>query len=286
MPHDDKAKNKVNGGWPYLAWEQSMTNVDDQYNSSLAFLPLLFEARSYRPRSTQVENHRLLFTACVEGTRAKVFLKVEIPGVDPKDVKLTLDGTRLRITGERSPDLSDVPEEYRDEVGVALSQSDLYGLQRAKLIVIGDGFVQSVSPDGVQGRFNRAQSPSTAPNVDAATSASPSGAHLRPERSFYDELRYGTFCRDFRVGPGTKACSFLSSLCIQYSYVVIQPSDIQGYFSNGMLMLSWPKRKAPTSANVESESDMDVEDNIIPNASATPVSVKFESSNVDDEPQR
>ncbi|KAG5339769.1 hypothetical protein J132_03109 [Termitomyces sp. J132] len=176
----------------------------------------------------------------------RLVVKLEIPDVDPSKVNLKLHGNVLSVFGERTPDLSAVAEEYRDGLRFH-SQTDMGSHHRPKVILLGGGRVASLLSTQVHVPSNLKQSSSQ-------TRASPPPGHVRAERIHYNELRYGAFCRNLRIPA----------------------SDIEGHFTNGMLVLSWPKVQVPTEEESLTEEDVNIS---IP--SSTPVTVKAEEMEID-----
>ncbi|KAG6895441.1 hypothetical protein C0992_001214 [Termitomyces sp. T32_za158] len=130
--------------------------------------------------------------------KERLVVKLEIPDVDPSKVKLRLHDNMLSVFGERTPDLSAVAEEYRDGLRFH-SQSDMGSSHRPKLILLGGGRVASLSTQ-LSVPSNSSQS--------SRTPASPPPGHVRAERVYYNEMRYGAFCRNLRIPVGTKASAF------------------------------------------------------------------------------
>ncbi|KAG6877785.1 hypothetical protein C0993_003879 [Termitomyces sp. T159_Od127] len=131
--------------------------------------------------------------------KERLVVKLEIPDVDPSNVKLRLHGNVLSVFGERTPDLSAVAEEYRDGLRFH-SQSETGSYHRPKVILLGGGRVASLLSTQVNVPSNLNQS-SQGP-------ASPPPGHVRAERVYYNEMRYGVFCRNLRIPVGTKASAF------------------------------------------------------------------------------
>ena len=132
----------------------------------------------------------------------RLVVKLEIPDVEPSNVKLKLHGNVLSVFGERTPDLSAVTEEYRDGLRFH-SQTDMgSSYHHPKVILLGGGRVASLLSTQVHVPSNQRQSSSQ-------SRAPPPAGHVRAERVHYNELRYGAFCRNLRVPVGTKASAFL-----------------------------------------------------------------------------